>query len=127
MRAMTTLMTTLAVLVLAGGAADAKTIRFACNDGYSMVYDSEDQGTVTLHAPYGEASLPASKEERDGMFGIRASGATKLTMPDKAAVEACVIAKAKGQTDTDVILFYTNSCGQTVAPGAAPVDVKAEV
>jgi hypothetical protein len=127
MRAMTHTFAALAALAATCGAAEAKTINFTCDNNFSLVYEGDDEGTLSLHGPYGEVSLPASRQERDGMFGIRASGAIKMPMPDKAALEACVTAKAQGETDTDIIYVHINSCAQSLAPAPTPADVKAMV
>lgn len=65
----------------------------------TLVYEGDGAGTLTVKDSFGEMSLPARKETREGQgddgtkmtaTGIAAFGLVSAVMPDKAAIEACV-------------------------------------
>lgn len=91
-----------------------------------LTYEGGDAGILKVGASFGEIALPATRVERDSKaagevihaIGIRASGPAEVLMPPKAGIEACVIARAGGETlDEDLAAYHVNSC-RLAAPSA---------
>jgi hypothetical protein len=106
----------------------------------TIVYDGESEGTLTITAPFGVMSLPATRESREGTdetgqplsaTGIRAAGPATVQMPDKAAIESCVRAKLPPDqlTDSDIVFVTVMSCAREAPVGAEPIaiDASAEI
>jgi hypothetical protein len=102
----------------------------------TIVYEGETQGTLTIKAPFGEMSLPATMESRQGTdetgqplsaHGIRAAGPATVQMPDKAAIEACVRGKLPPDqlADSDIVFVTVMSCAKEVPVGAEPIAINA--
>jgi hypothetical protein len=101
--------------------AKAETIKVTCegkefNKPYAleMVYDGDDLGTLKVTGSYGDMSLPAAKNVREGTdedgnkitaINIWGSGDMTLVMPDEAAIEACVRQKLTPEqtADSDIV------------------------
>lgn len=135
------------LLILSGFIAapvSAETLAVACeadqrfnSPEMTLVYDGDESGgTLTVTAAFGEMSLPATREVREGtdpqgqsysVIGIRGSGRAKVQMPDKAAVEACVKGKlpADQLADADMVFVTLMGCVGAVQPGPEPVEVDA--
>jgi hypothetical protein len=126
-----------------GGAARAETVNIGCENAgentpakLTLTYEGGASGTLTVKAPFGDMSLPATREEREDTeggekltaTGIRAFGPVTVAMPDKAAIEACVAQKLKPDEakDEDIVATVLGSCAQAAAPGK-PVAIKATV
>ncbi len=126
-----------ATLLTAASAADAATMTFACTARdtgkdvpFTATYDGGDSGTLTVTSPDGVMTLKARYIEQDAdNWGIDGFGQVTVTMPDKAALEACLKAEAQpGELDdADTLTFLIVGCQSAVPPGAAPVAVNAEV
>ena len=102
------------------GNARAETVNISCDSAGEtapakllLTYEGGASGTLTVQAPFGTLSLPATKENRQDVedgekltaTGIRAFGSATVTMPDKAAIEACVaknLARTKRKTRTSL-------------------------
>jgi hypothetical protein len=107
----------------------------------TLAYDGDASGTLMVTGPFGEMTLPASKESRSGTVegvndgksyiavGIRAAGSSVVLMPSKAAVEACVAGKLSPEDakDADLAFMAAISCTGSAAQGANPVPVNASV
>lgn len=132
------------LLALLSGSAQAEMIKILCEDAgktapgkLSLSYEGGASGTLTVKAPFGEMTLPATKEEREDVeegekltaTGIRAFGPATVTMPDKAAIEACIAQKLKPDEaqDEDIVATVLGSCAQAVASSKGPVAIKATV
>ena len=134
------------VFLLSGmlaGPASAETITIACEPNPSfnapemtLVYEGEAEGTLTITAPFGEMSLPASMEHREGTdeqgkplsaTGIRASGPASVIMPEKAAIESCVKGKLPPDqlTDSDIVFVTVMGCANEAPLGATPIEINA--
>ena len=61
--------------------------------------------------------------------GIRALGLATVTMPDRAAIEACIAGKTKPDQigDTDIFALLLESCRPSAPTGKAPIEIKASV
>jgi hypothetical protein len=101
----------------------------------TFVYDGEAEGTLSIKGPFGEISLPASKQDLDmknaqgqqGVTSISGSARVKVQMPDGAAVEACVKGKQPPDqlADKDIVSLNVMSCLAETPPGAAPAEIDA--
>lgn len=101
----------------------------------TIVYEGEDNGTITISGSFGDMSLPASMKERentseDGVT-VRATqfwggGEIPIVVPDKTAIEACVKAKLPPDqvTDADIVFVTIPGCAASVPPTAQPIPVK---
>jgi len=126
-----------AAVVTAASTAGAATLNFACTskDGpkdvrFTATYDGDAKGTLTVKSPDGVMTLTARYIEQDAdNWGIDGFGPATVTMPDKAALEACLKAKAQpGELDdADTLTFLIVGCQSAVPPSAAPVAVNVEV
>jgi hypothetical protein len=132
------------LLALLSSTAQAEPINILCEDAgektpakLTLTYEGDSSGTLTVKAPFGEMSLPATKEQREDVedgekltaTGIRAFGPATVTMPDKAAIEACVKGKLKPDEaqDEDIVATVLGSCAQAALPSKEPIAVKATV
>jgi hypothetical protein len=133
----------LALSTLFAAPAYAETIAIDCEanptfnaPAMTLVYDGEAEGTLTITAPFGEMSLPATRENRQGTgengqplsaTGIRAFGPTNVLMPDKAASEACVRGKLPPDqlADTDLVYMTVMGCAGEPPVGAEPIEINA--
>jgi hypothetical protein len=128
------------VFVTACSRSEAETVTIKCEAPLEMtlVYEGDESGTLTVKDAFGEMSLPASKEAREGKTdagetytatGIRAFGQVAALMPDKAAIEACVKGKLSGEMlqDSDIVFSTALSCGSSTPMGTEPVQVNANV
>jgi hypothetical protein len=124
---------------------EAETVSIACDANpafnapeMTIVYEGEADGTLTVTGAFGEMSLPATKEHREGTdekgqpisaTGIRASGPATVAMPEKAAIESCVKGKLPPDqlSDSDIVFMTVMSCVGEVPPGAGPVAINASV
>jgi len=124
--------------------AMAETIKVACqgkefDKPYSLeiVYDGTDS-TLRLAGSYGDMSLPAGKNVREGTdedgnkitaTNIWGSGEVMLVMPDEAAIEACVRQKLTPDqaADSDIVFATIFPCAASAPATAEPVPVKASV
>jgi hypothetical protein len=124
-------------------AAQAETVTIACeaNPAFNapemkVVYEGEAEGTLTITAPFGEMSLPATKEVREGTdekgqpisaTGIRAAGPAKVQMPDKAAIESCVKGKLPPDqlTDSDIVFVTVMGCANEAPLDAERIEINA--
>ena len=132
------------VLVFAGAlSAHAGSITVACEPNpafnapaMTLVYQGGAEGTLTIKAPFGEMSLPATMESRQGTdengaplsaTGIRAAGPATVQMPDKAAIEACVRGKLPPDqlADSDIVFVTVMSCAKEAPVGAEPIAINA--
>ncbi len=107
----------------------------------TLAYDGEDTGTLTVKGPFGEMSLPATKQLKEGsdpsinggkpytVTGIRAAGPATVVMPDKAAIEDCVTGKlsAEDLKDRDIVFLAAMSCVGSAPPSAAAVPITADM
>ena len=127
----------MAAVLLAGGSANAATMTFACTARDSgkdvpltLTYDGDADGTLTVKSADGVMTLKARYTAQDANnWGIDAYGPATVIMPDRAALEACLKAKAQpgDLDDADVVTVLALDCQASVAPSAAPVAVSAEV
>jgi hypothetical protein len=101
----------------------------------TMVYEGEDNGTLTISGAFGDMSLPASKKKRERVSKegetVRAtqfwgSGEVPIIVPDKAVIEACVKGKLPPDqiTDADMVFVTLPSCADAAPPTAQPIPVK---
>jgi hypothetical protein len=118
--------------------AKAETIKVTCegkefNKPYAleMVYDGDDLGTLKVTGSYGDMSLPAAKNVREGTdedgnkitaINIWGSGDITLVMPDEAAIEACVRQKLTPEQTADSDIVFS-----TIPATAQPIPVKASI
>lgn len=102
----------------------------------TIVYEGTAKGTLTITAPFGTMSLPATLESREGTdeagqplsaTGIRAAGPATVQMPDKAAIEACVKGKLSAEqlADSDIVFVTVMGCAREAPVDAEPVAVNA--
>ncbi len=102
----------------------------------TLVYEGEAEGTLTITAPFGTMSLPATKQSREGTdetgaplsaTGIRAAGPATVLMPDKAAIEACVKGKLPPDqlADSDIVFVTVMGCAREAPLGAEPIAIEA--
>jgi hypothetical protein len=137
------LSTVIAVSGIAVTPSRAETVTIACeaNPAFNapemtIVYDGDDEGTLTITAPFGEMALPATKEYREGTdetgqklsaTGIRASGPATVLMPDKVAIESCAKGKLPPDqlADSDIVFVTVMGCVQEVPIGDAPIEIQA--
>jgi hypothetical protein len=127
-----------------GAPLHAETLTVTCEDAgekapaaLTLGYEGGASGTLTVKAPFGEMSLPATKEQREdgeggknlAATGIRAFGPASVIMPDKAAIEACVAQKLKldEAQDEDIVATVLGSCAEAAAPSKEPIAIKATV
>jgi hypothetical protein len=121
----------------------AETVTIACEANptlnapeMTIVYEGEAEGTLTIAAPFGEMSLPATKESREGTdetgqpisaTGIRAAGPATVQMPDKAAIESCVKGKLPPDqlADSDIVFVTVIGCANEAPLGAEPIAINA--
>ncbi len=134
------------VLLLSGvlaSPASAGTVTIPCDadpaynsPAMTFVYDGETEGTLSIKAPFGDVSLPATRQDiqmtdAKGQPGpvtaIQGSGRVKLQMPGKTAVEACVKGKlpADQLADKDFVSLKVMDCLAETPPGADPVEIDA--
>ena len=130
-------------LVVLAAPGHAETVTIACEANpvlnapdMMIVYEGEAEGTLTIAAPFGEMSLPATKESREGTdetgqpisaTGIRAAGPANVQMPDKAAIESCVRDKLQPDqlADSDIVFVTVMGCANEVSVGPEPVTINA--
>ncbi len=123
--------------------ASAETVTVACDadpafnaPAMTFVYDGEAEGTLSINAPFGEMSLPASKQDHrltnaegqpTSVAGIHGSARVKLQMPDRTAIEACVKSKLPpGQlADKDIVFVNVMGCVAETPPAVEPVEIDA--
>jgi hypothetical protein len=99
-----------------------------------LVYEGAASGALTLEGAFGDIKLDATrtKEKTDvggvatEVVGIRARGPAKSPMPDKAALERCLVEAGADPADGDLIAYHLNLCQHKVAPGAEPADIDLE-
>ena len=122
--------------------ASAETIAVSCKGEefqkpyeLTLVYEGDDSGTMKVTGSFGEMSLPAGKRLREG---VNTDGDTvkatviwggadiPITVPDKAAIEACIKGKlpADQVTDSDIVFMTIPSCAAAAPPTAQPIPVK---
>lgn len=133
-----------AAVLWGSGAAASATLTFKCEEQdpgapaeMIAVYDGEASGALKLKASFGEIELPATMETRtreiEGMelkaTGIRAAGPATVTMPDRAAIEACIASKTKPDQagDEDIFSLLLESCRPAAPLGKTPIEIKASV
>ena len=133
-----------ALLVPAGTLARAETLTITCqradvisptwNGPMTMTYTGGAEGTLQVKAPYGEFSVPAklaSHAMADGTGGraIRAIGNTSTTMPDIAALEACIAKQIEPGQEADSGSYDSarDSCLAQVPPTASPIPMTAQI
>lgn len=120
--------------------AQAEIVTFKCDapSRMTLVYEGDGAGTLTVKDSFGEMSLPARKETREGQgddgtkmtaTGIAAFGLVSAIMPDKAAIEACVNDKLPPDQlqDADIVFTAVLGCAGTAPRGQKPVQVNANV
>ena len=129
------------VALVATARAGTTTLECAANPAFNspemtLVYEGEAEGTLTITAPFGTMSLPATMESREGTdetgqalsaTGIRAAGPATVQMPDKAAIEACVKGKLPPDqlSDSDIVFVTVMGCAREAPPGAEPIAIEA--
>ena len=91
-----------------------------------LTFDGDASGgTLAVKSPWGDMSFANVRLAGDpaGDFGVRASGPATILMPDKAAMEACLADRGKGEekTDADLLALFIQGCATRVAEGPAPV------
>jgi hypothetical protein len=102
----------------------------------TIVYEGDADGTLTIAATFGEMSLPATKENREGTdetgqpisaTGIRAAGPASVLMPEKAAIESCVRGKLPPDqlTDSDIVFVTVMGCAKEAPLSAEPIAINA--
>jgi hypothetical protein len=94
----------------------------------SLVYEGDAKGVLKVKGPFGEMTLPATKEEREKAVGILASGPATVAMPDQRALEACIAARTKPGEANNIDLYTLNllACRDKVTEGT-PISIKARV
>jgi hypothetical protein len=111
------------------------------NTAMTITYSGDASGTLTLKGAFGDMSLPATKQIRRGSvegfnggkeysaIGIQGGGPATVTMPDKAAVEACVTGKPvpEGLSAEDNVFMALMQCTADAPPGKAKVPIAASV
>jgi hypothetical protein len=125
--------------------AKAETIKVTCDGkefdksyALEMVYDGDDRGTLKVTGSYGDMSLPAAKNVREGTdedgnkitaINIWGSGDITLVMPDEAAIEACVRQKLTPEqtADSDIVFSTIFPCAASAPATAQPIPVKASI
>lgn len=134
---------TAALLVLTGTPACAATLTITCeradvivaawNGPMTLTYTGDAEGTLQVKAPYGEFSIPAklaSHAMADGTGGraIKANGDASSTMPDLAALEACIAKQIEPGQETDAGSYDSarDSCLAQVPPTASPIPMTAQ-
>ena len=122
----------------------AETLTFKCQEKdagvpaeMTLTYQGDASGTLRVQASFGEMSLRATKEAREGVvdgaklkvLGIRASGAASVLMPARTELERCIAAKTKLEEagDQDIFTLHLLACRTTVPLGGAPVPITASV
>lgn len=133
------------LILAAPGQAETVTIACEANSAFNapemtIVYEGEAEGTLTITAPFGEMSLPATKEDREGTdekgqplsaTGIRAAGPATVQMPDKSAIESCVKGNLPPDqlADSDIVFMTVMGCAKEAPVGAEPIaiDASAEI
>jgi hypothetical protein len=126
----------LLVATLAAGPAWAQSLVLKCEERgesatapMSMVYEGAASGTLKVTGSFGEMTLPARREDREGITGIRAFGNATVLMPDPSALDACIAARRAGGTapDPDVDALSVFACSEKLPNGPTPVAVTATV
>ncbi len=127
------------IFVSASNRSDAATVTLKCDAPLEMtlVYEGDDDGTLTVTESWGAFSLPAKMETREGEIdgeimkttGILANGSVTSKMPDKASIEACVKSKLSGELikDSDVVSVTALGCSASAPLGKETVKVNANV
>jgi hypothetical protein len=102
----------------------------------SLAYEGAESGVLTVATLLGAMTLPATREERKGEVdgqemsatGIRAFGEAEVLMPERAAMEACIAGKAKGNqaADAGIVAMFIDACRREVPLGKTPVPVTAD-
>jgi hypothetical protein len=124
------------------GFAHADPLSVKCGDQQSgetirVSYEGDDAGTLTVAAPFGTAVLPAISRSSTSTVagqdyairGIRANGPASLRMPDRAALEQCIVKRRiPGQpADKDIDFSSSLACQPELTAEDAPIDVTVEV
>jgi hypothetical protein len=139
----------LAVICMFAGesvsALRAETIKVTCDGkefdksyALEMVYDGDDRGTLKVTGSYGDMSVPAAKNVREGAdedgnkitaTNIWGSGDVTLVMPDEAAIEACVRQKLTPEqmADSDIVFSTIFPCAASAPATAQPIPVKVSI
>ena len=130
---------------LCAAPASAETIILTCEakpafnaPAMTLVYEGEAKGTLTIAAPFGKISFPATKEVRRGTdekgkpisaTGILGGGPATVRMPEKAAIESCVKSKLPPDqlADSDLVFMAVMHCANKAPLGAEPVRINASV
>jgi hypothetical protein len=130
-------------LVALAAPGHAETVTIACEANptlntpeMTIVYEGEAEGTLTITAPFGAMSLPATKEDREGTdekgqpisaTGIRAAGPATVQMPDKGAIESCVTGKLPPDqlADSDIVFVTVMGCANEAPLGPEPIAINA--
>ena len=140
----TSCLTALALLALASCPASAATLTVTCersdvivsawNGPTTITYTGSAEGTLQLKASYGEMSLPAKLVPHAMADGtparaIRAFGDTSSTMPDLAALEACISTKIEPGQEDDKDSYYNgrDACLAQTPPTPAPIPMTGQV
>lgn len=120
--------------------ARAESLAFDCEEldagkpaRMTITYEGDASGMAKVTGSFGEMSLPATKEETEievegqkvMQTGIRAFGTTKILMPGKAALEACIAAKRQPDETDDILGLM--ACRTTVEPAPSEVKVSFEL
>ena len=103
----------------------------------TMTYEGGSSGTLKVTGSFGEMTLPATREEREGdvdgtevkATGIRAFGAASVLMPDSAALDACIASRREpgAQPDPDIDALSVLGCSEKLPNGPTPVPINATV
>jgi hypothetical protein len=134
----------LLVATLAAGPAWAQSLVLKCEERVggattpmTLIYEGGASGTLKVTGSLGEMTLPATREEREGdvdgttmtATNIRAFGAANVLMPDRAALDACIVSRreAGAAADPDLDALSLLACSEKLPNGPTPVAIKATV
>jgi hypothetical protein len=132
--------------------ASAETVALKCapeasdaahlsKDDMTLTYEGGDSGTLTVKGSLGDMTLPATKSVRTGSvegvndgkpysaIGIKGAGDATASMPEKAALAACIASKPVPEPLTleEFAPMALMSCLPTVKPGVAKVPITASI
>lgn len=111
----------------------ADVINAAWSSPMTVAYEGEEAGTLTVKAPHGELTLPATLKRQSAAGQeaqvIEGFGMTETTMPDLARLESCITTKvAPGEeANADSYDQALIECLAGTPASPAPVSVKGHV
>jgi hypothetical protein len=135
----------LVLVALQSGAATAQALTLTCHEQKSdaapnmiFSYNGGETGTLAVSAPFGEISLPATREEQEQVVdghtttvtGIQAFGYAEVLVPSRMALEGCIADGAKQEEtapEEDTLYLITLGCWEKLPTADKPTRVTTTV